>query len=77
MKTPRDRYRTDNQFKALVDMMTAYIQNCDFSPSEMRETAMLASIIYEEYRMAYNPVIVNKKMEIALRSIDKYLEGVG
>ena len=75
MKTPRDRYQSDNQFKALVDIMTAYIRNCDFSPSEMREAAMLASIIYEEYRMHCNPIIVNDEMEKALRSINRYLEG--
>ena len=77
MKTPRDRYQTDNQFKALVNMMTAYIQNCDYSPSEMREAAMLASIIYEEYRMSFNPIVVNDKMEKALRSINRYLNSQG
>jgi hypothetical protein len=74
MKTPRDKYQSDNQFKALVDTMVGYIRNCDFSPSEMREAAMLASIIYEEYRMNYNPAIVNSKMEKALREIHNYLD---
>ena len=72
MKTPRDKYHNDNQFKALVDTMAAYIQNCDFSPSELREAAMLASIIYEEYRMNYNPIIVNTRMEKCLRTIDDW-----
>jgi hypothetical protein len=48
MKTPRDRYRSDANFKGLVDTMTAYIHQCYFTPSEMRDAAVLASIIYEE-----------------------------
>jgi hypothetical protein len=74
MKTPRDKYQSDNHFKTLVDTMVEYIRKCNFSPSEMREAAILASIIYEEYRMNYNPVIVNNKMEKALREIERYLD---
>ena len=73
MKTPRDKYQSDNNFKVLVDMMVSHIQECKYTPSEMREAAMLASIIYEEYRLNYNPIIVNKKMEIALREIHDWI----
>ncbi len=43
-----ERYRTDATFRALVDMMRAAINNAEFTPSEIREAAMLAQIFYEE-----------------------------
>ena len=45
--TPADRYMRDPAFKVLVDSMVAAIQQCQYSPSEMREAALLASIRYE------------------------------
>ena len=47
MKTGRDRYLNDPQFKALVDQMMAHIRHNDFTPSEMRDAAMTASLIIE------------------------------
>ena len=49
-KSPRQRYMEDATFKAMVDMMTAHMMNCDYTPSEMREAALLASIRYYEMR---------------------------
>jgi len=51
MITPRDRYYNDSHYHALVDLMVAHIQNCNYTPSEMRQAAILASIIYEEHRI--------------------------
>jgi len=48
LKSPRERYMHDRQFAALVNMMCAYIHQCHYTPSEMRDAAILASIIYEE-----------------------------
>lgn len=48
LKSPRERYMHDPQFATLVDMMCAYIHQCHYTPSEMREAVILASIIYEE-----------------------------
>ena len=48
MKTPRDRYLNDAYYRTLVDTMVSYIDQCKFTPSELREAAILASIIYEE-----------------------------
>jgi hypothetical protein len=45
--SPQERYEYDAQFRQLVDTLTSFIVNCQFSPSELREAAMLAAIRYE------------------------------
>lgn len=49
--TPDYRYREDVKFRQLVDMFEAYIHNVDFTPSELREAAMLAAVHYEQRRL--------------------------
>ena len=45
---PRDRYQSDVDFHHLVDLMHAMIIKAQFSPSELREAAVLAACMYEE-----------------------------
>jgi len=73
MKTLRERYLYDPEFKTLVDLMTAHIQRANFTPSEMRQAAILASIIYEE-RNLHRMVFVEKDVEEALEVIHKRIE---
>ena len=47
---PRERYFTDPTFKAMVDQMTSHMLTADYTPSEMREAALMASIKYYEMR---------------------------
>jgi hypothetical protein len=47
MKTPIERYHSDAQFANLVEMMINHIINAHYTPSEMRDAAIMASIIYE------------------------------
>ena len=51
MSDPRKRYETDSDYRALVDLMTGFITKCQYTPTEMREASVLASIKYEEIRM--------------------------
>lgn len=73
MMTLRDKYQNDSHFHALVDLMAAQIEQCNFTPSEMREAAILASIIYEENNLR-SYVIVEEEMEGALRTIRRRLD---
>jgi len=48
MKTPREKYLNDPHYHALVDSLVTLITQCEMTPSEVREAAILACIIYEE-----------------------------
>ena len=72
MITMRERYQNDEHFKALVDMMVAHIHECNYTPSEMRHAAILASIIYEEHNL--RPYYVLKDVEESLITIRNYVE---
>ena len=66
--TPEHRYQHDNQFKALVDMMAAYISQCRYTPSEMREAAILASIMHE--RITIRKIIVPEIPKVINECLD-------
>lgn len=52
-RSPEDRYATDVDFKALVDMTEALIERAQYTPSEIREAGVLACIHYEMRRVRY------------------------
>ena len=47
MKTPDQKYYHDPAYHRMVDMMVQAIREFQFTPSEIREMAMLAAIKYE------------------------------
>jgi len=60
MKSLRDRYNIDIHFFTLVNLMVNQIHTCKYTPSEMREAAILASIIYAEQ----NPQVYSFPKEV-------------
>ena len=48
---PEMRYSHDPAFRQLVDTMHHFIQKAEFTPTEMREAALLACIHYESYQV--------------------------
>lgn len=46
-RTPEGRYKKDIKFRNLVDMMESYMHAGDFTPSELREAALLGAIHFE------------------------------
>ena len=44
LMTPDDKYQNDPSYKRLVDIMMSFIAEYQFSPSELREAAVMASI---------------------------------
>ena len=47
MQTVEERYQTDVEFHTLVDLMYNFIVNAKYTPSELREAALLAATKYE------------------------------
>lgn len=47
MKSPREKYMNDPEYHRLVDMLGQFIEAARFTPSELREACVLASINYE------------------------------
>ena len=66
MKTPDEKYENDNNYRQLVDMLTALIHQAEFTPSEIREACMLACIRHEHYRRI-RPVVISAE---AARAMD-------
>jgi len=70
MKTARERYQNDGKYHALVSQFVALIRESQFTPSEIREASILASIIDAENKVN---VTVNmsytKELEKSLQMI--------
>ncbi len=49
--SPRERYDRDHQFRQLVMLLEHSIHDCEYTPTEIREAAMLAAVLYEEYNV--------------------------
>ena len=76
LQGPRDRYLNDPRFRALVDMMDAYMHASSFTPYEIRAAAMLASMIYEQQQIRRLdcppiPKSVEKSLSILHEWMDK------
>ena len=68
MKTPRAKYENDPEYHRLVDTLVNSIITMHYTPSEIREAAILACIIYEEQYVKryvkYIPEDVDKSLKI-------------
>ena len=67
MAITRHRYHYDQAFHLLVDTLIAQICQCRYTPSEMRDAALLASIIYAEKNIGANVIYT--------REVTNWLEG--
>ena len=47
MKSPKDKYMNDPEYHHLVNTLESFIHQAKFTPSELREACVLASINYE------------------------------
>jgi hypothetical protein len=74
MKTPRDKYENDSQYKYFVDILISIIHRAEFTPSEIREMSILACIIYEQQRVRSVIRPHTKGVELALERLQKWVD---
>jgi hypothetical protein len=66
-----DRYTRDPEYHHLVDMMESMIVRNQFTPSEMREAAVMASINYENHRVRTYIVQITPELHKQLSDLNK------
>ena len=71
MKYPQDKYNHDVWFRKLVDTIKAYLHHSDFTPSEVRQAAILACIQFEMER-AHPSILIPKEVDEALSILEKW-----
>ena len=70
MMSPKDKYMNDPQFNNLVNMLESLIQQAQFTPSELREACVLASINYEMKHI--RQMQIDPRIEDSLRILDEF-----
>ena len=77
MKTPRQKYVNDPKYASLVNMMVYLIEEAEMTPSEVREAAILACIIYEEHHIRPSMIVpMNEDVVKVLKLRDKWVDNV-
>lgn len=72
MKTPQEKYAQDNHYKMLVDHMVKMIMDCQFTPSELREAAIFASILYEQHNIRQHQYHVPSDVDKAFDTLCRW-----
>jgi len=62
---PELRYRRDATFRTLVDTLEVLVHRCQFTPSELREGAVLACIHYEQRQPRRPPFTFTQEKEVS------------
>lgn len=61
MKGIRERYQNDPAFRMLVNYLEEFIHKGQYTPTELREAAILAHIRYSEYSRV--PIVMNQTLQ--------------
>lgn len=70
MKTPREKYMNDPEYRHLVYMLESFIERAQFTPSELREACVLACINYEMRH--HRGMTIDPRAEEAFRVLDEF-----
>ncbi|HEY8780015.1 MAG TPA: hypothetical protein VIM16_00205 [Mucilaginibacter sp.] len=70
MKSPKEKYRNDPEYHQLVDILESFIDRARFTPSELREAAVLASINYEMRHV--RDFVIDPRTKEAFRILDDF-----
>ena len=72
MKTPREKYMHDPEYNHLVQTLEGLIESARFTPSELREACVLASINYEMRHIREHQI--DPRVDDALRVLDTFID---
>ena len=72
MSSPKERYETDPYYKRLTDLIENFLQTAEFTPSEVRECAVLACIHYEMKHCFNHFYAVPMKVNDALKTLANF-----
>ncbi|MFA5920124.1 MAG: hypothetical protein WC856_02385 [Methylococcaceae bacterium] len=70
MKSPKEKYMNDPEYHNLVNMLESLIERAHFTPSELREACILASINYEMRHI--RDFRIDPRLDDALRTLDAF-----
>lgn len=76
MQSPMERYYSDMQYKSVVDTITNMLHTAQFTPSEMREAAILASIRYEEMRVRQYHIPMTEELHQELKRFHRIVDAL-
>lgn len=71
MKTPKEKYMNDPEYRHLVCTLEQMIEQAHFTPSELREACVLASINYEMRHVRSSAI--DPELENAMRVFDNFI----
>lgn len=70
MKTPKEKYINDPEYNHLVQTLEQLIHQARFTPSELKEACVLASINYEMRHI--RDQYIDPRVENALMVLDEF-----
>ena len=72
MKSPREKFLNDPRYHELVLMLESMIERAQFTPSELREACVLASINYEMRHLRDQHI--DPRLDDAFKVLDQFVE---
>jgi hypothetical protein len=71
MQNIQQKYENDSSYKSCVDMMVSFLYQNQFTPSEMREMATYACMLYEIHNPSLRFFPITEEVEMSLRLLNK------
>jgi hypothetical protein len=72
MKSPKEKYMNDPEYYRLVNTLEQLIEQARFTPSELREACVLASINYEMKHIRNHNI--DPRVQNAFITLNKFIE---
>jgi len=72
MKSPREKFMNDPEYNHLVNTLEHMIESAHFTPSELREACVLASINYEMRHIREHHI--EPRVKDALHTLDRWVD---